>query len=105
MFVGPMKFCDVNITMVNGKSVHISKYGTVAAIVNTESGGTFKIVVNNTLFLPGKINLLSNKRISEAGHRLLTGPRPIDNIIKLQDAVTNLPLEVDERTVAPRHVS
>ena len=97
MFVGPMKFCDVNITMVNGKSVHISKYGTVAAIVNTESGGTFKIVVNNTLFLPGKINLLSNKRISEAGHRLLTGPRPIDNIIKLQDAVTNLPLEVDER--------
>ena len=97
MFTGPMDECDVNLTMVNGETVRVTKRGTVVGIVATEHGGHTKLTIKGALFLPGNINLLSVHRISEAGHRLQTGPRPLHNVITLDGSGMNLPLHLDEQ--------
>jgi len=96
LFSGPMVDCKVQLTMVNGDTVQVTKRGTVVGTVINEAGGRTELVIKDTLFLPGNINLLSVHRISAAGHKLQTGPRPVHNVITLDKSAVKLPLTLDQ---------
>lgn len=96
LFTGPMVDCNVQLTMVNGQTVPVTKRGTVIGRVANESGGFTELTIKDTLFLPGSINLLSVHGTSAARHRLHTGPKPVHNVIALDKSAAKLPLMLDQ---------